>query len=917
MVGSTISHYKITEKLGEGGMGVVYKAEDTKLKRTVALKFLRSDVLEDDEHKERFLREAQAAASLNHPNICVIHEIDEAEGSPFIAMELVEGESVKEKIKARPLKLDEAIDVAVQTAEGLKAAHNKGVVHRDIKPANLMLTEEGQVKIMDFGLAQLAEQSRLTKTATILGTPAYMSPEQAKRQPTDRRTDVWSLGAVIYEMVTGRLPFGGERQEAVLYAIGNEEPEPITALRAGVPMELEWIVGKALAKDADERYQHVEETIVDLRGLGKKLESGKATVLRPQPAAGQARTPTTVPPSDLRAGARHSEPASPDHLLQEQAVRKAERPARRLQIGLVATLVAAVAVIVALWLHSPEPHQQRDVVRFTLTPGTSICTPVISPNGRHIAYIACEEQRKLWIWNLNRGEPREIDGTEGAKFPFWSPGGDFIGFAAGGELKKVSLTGGPAVTLCPLAREFWGGTWSPDGKTVVFVETGSLYEVPSTGGTPKRLIEPEDSLARLGLYHPHFLPLEDGRQVLLFSTSARQLVLQNLDTGKRRIVRNGNMPVYAPSGHILYWSRLYAPCNLWALPFSIEELKATGKPFLLAEDVWLGNVATNGTLVYLDPDVSLWQLVWRDRSGKRRGLVGRPQKEIYDPVLSPDGRTVLVAAVDKDDRDIWAHDVNRPVKNPLTSDVGHVTGPVWSPSGNRVAFVSQNKKRPGMLVKAADLGAEATVLLEGGHLPLSWSADEKYLLYSCAGPETGGDLCYLERKDDDGRYEPLPYVETPFEERAGAMSPDGRFVAYASNEAGRYEVYVQRFPTGGDKQQVSDNGGGQPVWSKDGKELFYVEGDTLVVVPVTTKPSFSADPPGRLFRSARFRGVFMGTDALRAQYDASADGQRIVLAEPVEEEASTPPPDHRAGELGRTIHVVQNWYEEFRAREQD
>ncbi len=268
MVGSTISHYKITEKLGEGGMGVVYKAEDTKLNRMVALKFLRSDALQDHEHKERFFREAQAAAGLNHPNISTIHEIDEAEGSPFIAMEFVEGETVKEKIKARPLKLDEAFDIAVQTAHGLQAAHEKGIVHRDIKSSNLIVTPKGQVKVMDFGLAQLAERSQLTKTATILGTPAYMSPEQARKSATDRRTDIWSLGGVvIYEMVTGKLPFDRERLEGVLYAIGNDEPEPVTAQRAGLPMELEWIVGKALAKDADERYQHVEEISVDGRSV--------------------------------------------------------------------------------------------------------------------------------------------------------------------------------------------------------------------------------------------------------------------------------------------------------------------------------------------------------------------------------------------------------------------------------------------------------------------------------------------------------------------------------------------------------------------------------------------------------------------------------------------------------------------------
>ncbi len=284
VTGSTISHYKILSELGRGGMGVVYKAEDTKLKRSVALKFLRSDVLEDEEHKARFLREAQAAAALDHPNICTVYEIDEVDGQTFLSMAYLEGETVKEKIKSRPLKLEEALDIAIQTGQGLQAAHEKGIVHRDIKSANLMVTPQGQVKIMDFGLAQLAERSQLTKTATILGTPAYMSPEQARRQRTDRRTDIWSLGVVIYEMVTGRLPFEGERDQAVLYAITTEEPEPITGLRVGVPVELDRIVGKALAKKPEERYQHVEEMIVDLRALGKHGSIGAG-----RPSPGRAR----------------------------------------------------------------------------------------------------------------------------------------------------------------------------------------------------------------------------------------------------------------------------------------------------------------------------------------------------------------------------------------------------------------------------------------------------------------------------------------------------------------------------------------------------------------------------------------------------------------------------------------------------
>ena len=325
MIGRTISHYKITEKLGEGGMGVVYKAEDTKLERTVALKFLASHLMEDEEGRARFIREAKAAAALDHQNICTVHEIDEVEGETFIAMAFIEGQTVKDKIAERPLKLEEALDIAIQTAQGLKAAHEKGIVHRDIKPANLMLTPQGQVKVMDFGLAQLSEQSRLTKPATMLGTPAYMSPEQARREPTDRRTDVWSLGVVIYEMVTGRLPFEGERQEAVLYAIGSEEPEPITALRVGVPTELDFIVSKAMAKDEGERYQHVEEMIVDLKSLSKKLASGKSTIP-------QSGVTTTLPGIGV-----------------QQALRSAEEATKKLErlkvVSVAMLLIVAVGII--------------------------------------------------------------------------------------------------------------------------------------------------------------------------------------------------------------------------------------------------------------------------------------------------------------------------------------------------------------------------------------------------------------------------------------------------------------------------------------------------------------------------------------------------------------------------------------------
>ena len=396
-VGQAISHYRITEKLGEGGMGVVYKAEDTKLRRTVALKFLRTEVLESEEHKTRFLYEAQAAAALDHPNICTVHEIDEDEGLVFIAMAFVEGQSVKQKIAARPLKLEEALDVAIETARGLNAAHKKEIVHRDIKSSNLMITEERQVRIMDFGLAQLADRTRLTETGTSLGTPAYMSPEQARGEPVDRRSDIWSLGVVLYEMVSGQLPFKGEREAAVSYAILNEEPEPLTALRSGLPVELDRIVGKALAKDRDERYQHVDEMLVDLQSLKKERESG---------ARRQAQAPAVLVRGS-RAG------------------------------WYVALAVAGVAVIVAasvwlgVWVPTGEPQGPLRSVPLTSDPGSER-HPSFSPDGNQVAFAWDGENRDntdIYVKLVAGGRPLRLTTNPAVDSgPAWSPDGSRIAF---------------------------------------------------------------------------------------------------------------------------------------------------------------------------------------------------------------------------------------------------------------------------------------------------------------------------------------------------------------------------------------------------------------------------------------------------------------------------------------------------------
>ena len=907
MIGKTISHYKILSELGRGGMGVVYKAEDTKLRRTVALKFLRSDLIEDPEHRERFLRKAQAAAALDHPNICTVHEIDEVEGETFIAMAFIEGQSVKDKIAERPLKLEEALDIAMQTAQGLQAAHQKEIVHRDIKPANLIQTEEGQLKVMDFGLAQLAERSRLTKTVTILGTPAYMSPEQAQRQPTDRRADIWSLGVVIYEMVTGKRPFEGEREQAVLYAIANEDPEPITALRAGLPMELELIVGKALAKDAAERYQHVEEMIVDLGGLSKKLASGKSTVLRPQPAAAPIQAPS-----------------------EELGLR---RKLRLQQALLAATAVVALALGLLYFRQAPPETPQAPLRRFGFTPPVAIMVGPneyhpnlgISPNGRHIVFTA-QDERRLWIHDLDRGESRSLEGTEGADDPFWSPGSDFIAYFSGAQIRTIPARGGVPIRVYqrpgssidrgPVTR-LKGGTWSPDGNSIVFSEDERLYEIPARGGTPKLLVSPEESEQSSaepsggprGLIRwPHFMPSEAGARVLVYtfgSVAERTMMVHDLESSRREILGPGELPSYSPSGHLLYQAGP-TTYNLWALPFSLDTLQATGQAFPITQNGRLPTLATDGTLVYLDTSLTgQQQLVWLDRRSNKTGEIGQPQGSLGFPALSPDGRLVAVTATEGSNTDVWVYDIARGVRTRLSSAPERDSRPVWSPSAEEVAFSSGRAGNVDILLRQADGSGEAKVLVATPHREFlsDRSRDGKYLLYHLEDPETGPDLWYLERNEDGSGWEPHPFLQTPFTQGVPRFSPDGRYVAYVSGESGQFEVYVQPFPEGGRKVTVSSNGGRKVRWRRDGKELFYVEGETLVAVSVSSGSSFSVGSATRLFEHP---GLRPGNNY--PPYDISADGQRFVLAEPAGAGAEAP---------GPSIRVVMNWYEEFRDREQD
>ena len=892
MIGQTISHYEITAKLGEGGMGVVYKAEDTKLKRAVALKFLAAHLLQDEEARKRFHREAQAAAALDHPNICTVYEIDEAEGETFLAMAFIEGRTVKDKISDRPLKLEEAIDIAAQTAEGLKAAHQKGVVHRDIKPANLMLTEEGQVKIMDFGLAQLAEQSRLTKASTTLGTPAYMSPEQAERRPTDRRTDMWSLGVVIYEMVTGRLPFGGERQEAVLYAISNQEPEPVTALRAGLPMELEFIVGKALAKDPADRYQHVEEMIVDLRGLAKRAQS---TLTRPATRAPAVPAKETVP----------SDAPSPD-----------AGSTSRLPWGLFAVAALAFAVVAFLYFTEPvprEPESPRPVTRTVVTlpdsahlalgtqypvMGIESTALALSPDGRHLVYVGqAEEGTRLYHRDLTRFEdPRPIPGTEGARYAFFSPDSSELGFLTPDRVKKVKLGGGTPATLCRASTPR-SATWIDD--TIYFSDLigQTLAGVPAAGGEPSELL---DSSMHLGAIGGVSAVLPGGRAVLVSvgndeSTKSdyNQIRVVSLEGAEDKALPiTGFDPRYLPSGHLVFGSG----GSLLAAPFDLERLELTGDAVPVLEGVAMESLfgkvhaafADNGAVAFVSGnDLVRGRLAWVDRQGNE-GVLDVPEQVygVFD--LAPDDRRFAVQVPDvRDYVWIWsAEDGGRALAGPAS-----VGWPVWSPDGTALAVWSKSSGGAAerLLIHDIRTGADRELLSsESRVVANSWVRTGRIGVSDYAR-----GVAVLSADSPPDR----PWTREATNGYLGAwgavLSPAGALVAYSSTEGGgRFQVWVEEVD-GGERGQVSTDGGLEPVWCRACGELFYRQRNRVLASRITRKPQLEISTPRVVFELPDF------VDTAGISFRVSSDGRRAYYVR----RGQSPVRDR--------IHIVHNWFEEL------
>jgi len=887
VVGNTISHYKILERLGKGGMGEVWKAEDTQLRRTVALKFLSAEAVEEEQTHARLIREAQASASLDHPNICAVHGIHEENGETFIAMAYIDGPSLADKIKERPLPLDEALDIAIQIAEGLQEAHEKGIVHRDVKPHNVMLTAKGQVKIMDFGLATLAGRSKLTKSGSRLGTPAYMAPEQLEGQAVDRRADIWALGCVLYEMLTQKTPFDAEYEQAIAYGILNEEPEPVSAQRADVTPELDRVLEKALAKDAAARYQHADDLLVDLRAAQRA----------PQPR-----------PSGAEVSELDSSPAARP----KKAVSK-----RMILLAAGVGLVAFGALLGSRIGNSGAESSESVLRKFRVADDVVLNSiPEPSPDGRMIVWLSESDSQSeasdVTLWEASTGLSRLLGESRGR--PFWSPDSRFLGFAGSSEIAVLDVRNGSfrVVTSWPEVPTWssHGGSWSPDGQRIAFSAGASfqrlrIYETPAEGGGRKLLFEPSegDPDHDYGFFDPSFLPDHEGNQALLYAQGVpadANIGVVDLETGQRKILVASNRalrrPVYSSSGHVVYqegagFNRALTE-RIWALPFSLHELEPTGEPFVIAEGTRWPGVSSDGALTYLGlGSLSGRRLIWRGRSGDKISVIGQPQDAITTPSLSPDETEVAVEGIEDGVSDVWVHETKRAVKRRITFDDVGQSRPVWSPSGDKMVFSTGSR---GIYIAPSDGSGKSELLFDptGNIFVFEWSRDGEYLVGS--GP---GDILYLNRANGGQDWQQTLMTNDRFDQVGPDLSPDGRWVAYQSDETGRPEIWVSQFPSGDGKQLVSVHGGVQPRWKGDGSELFYIEGDSMMVVPVQFDPTPKLGTPLRLFD-----GVPQGRGQ---RYDVTDDGQRFVMVEDVA--PPTPP----------TLQVVLNWYEEFRDRGQD
>ncbi len=865
--GTKLGSYEIIGPLGTGGMGEVYRARDTKLKRDVAIKVLPEAFSRDADRLARFQREAEVLASLNHPHIAAIYDLADLGNLRVLIMELVEGETIAERMARGPIPIRESLTIAKAVAEALEAAHEKGIIHRDLKPGNIQLTSDGNVKVLDFGLAKVSDAEgnpvNLATAATMLtasvpgmivGTAAYIPPDQAKGREADRTTDVWAFGCVLYEMLTGRPVFEGETVGEVLAEVFKADPD-WNRLPAHTPDSIRRLLRRCLQKERRLRLHDIADARIEIEDAQKGEETDR-------------RNPVEV------------------------SSRRGERVIWGLMLA--AAILFAVLSQFAARRTPPVPEMRVDVATPATTDAGSLA---LSSDGQRIVFSAIADGRsQLWLRSFDSGTARALAGTEGGISPFWSPDDRSIAFFSDSKLKRIDLDSGTVRSLAnvPNVR---GGTWNADGVILVGTILGPILRIPAAGGAavPETHLDPQQASHR----SPQFLP--DGRHFLYRVTgSGSGIYIGELGGAEMQHLIDAEIAAYLPSQYLLFIRQ----ATLFAQRFNPAQLALGGEPFPVAEQV-LGNalsVSNSGTIAYRTGSAGgRRQLTWFDRSGKELGkLGGSGEGNAADPSISPDGRRLAFWRNLNGRADIWLMELMRGTSTRLTFEEGNKYGPIWSPDGSRIAFQSDPKGVFDLYWKSATGSGTEELLLTTpqSKTPTDWSSDGRFLLFRNGDSAAGHDLWAL---PVNGDRKPFPVIQTNFEERDGQFSPDAKWIAYQSDESGRFEIYLQPFSGPGDgekvsgKWQVSSGGGAQVRWRSDGRELFYIAIDEqFMAVPVRLDSNNHAAELGKAVPLFQTRVGGAVQDIQKQQYVVSPDGQRFLI-NTIIEEATSP------------ITVILNW----------